>query len=526
MKTTNKHHNPISNRMKGKDSQNQFNKESFLDSIDQLAEKGKPISHEKLLDLLLDKIEPIDFYEEVKANDSTVKGDFKLQKKHYLVITIDILIKIAQRNNFGLCKKYGSTYLYNGAYWKVMEKEGFESFLGKAAEKMDIDRYTARYYKFKEDLWKQFLSAGYLERPDTDDNSVLVNLQNGTFLINETETVLLNFNADDFLTYQLSFHYSPEAKAPLFQKYLDRVLPEKDAQIVLAEYLGYIFIKHGNSKLKLEKALLLYGSGANGKSVFYEIVMALLGRENISSFTLDQLTDKEGLKRAQIADKLLNYASEIGTGMATDYFKRLTSGEPVDARRLYGDPFDIYQYAKLMFNCNELPRQTENTNAFFRRFLIIHFNQTIPEEEQDKELPNKIIDNELSGVFNWALEGLQRLLRQGKFSYCRSSEAILNEFRTESNSVELFFREENYQKDNEAHIYIRDIYPEYRQFCIEDGLHPYSNRRFTKHLRQNGYKVFRATGNKTAVALSKNEDSETEEDFDDILMREDDDLPF
>jgi putative DNA primase/helicase len=72
-------------------------------------------------------------------------------------------------------------------------------------------------------------------------------------------------------------------------------------------------------------------------------------------------------------------------------------------------------YAKLIFNCNELPKDVEQTEAYFRRFLIIPFNVTIPEHEQDKELAKKIIDNELSGVFNWVLSGLKRLLMQQRF---------------------------------------------------------------------------------------------------------------
>ncbi len=65
-----------------------------------------------------------------------------------------------------------------------------------------------------------------------------------------------------------------------------------------------------------------------------------------------------------------------------------------------------------MFNCNELPKEVEHTNAFFRRFLIIKFDVTIPEANQDKNLSKNIIETELSGVFNWILEGLDRLLIQ------------------------------------------------------------------------------------------------------------------
>ncbi|MBL0152061.1 MAG: hypothetical protein IPP93_00665 [Chitinophagaceae bacterium] len=109
---------------------------------------------------------------------------------------------------------------------------------------------------------------------------------------------------------------------------------------------------------------------------------------------------------------MVNYASEVNGKLETSIFKQLVSGEPVDARLPYGEPFTLINYAKLIFNCNELPKDVEQTHAYYRRFLIIPFDITIPESDQDKELSKKIIETELSGVFNWLLEGLKRLLKQ------------------------------------------------------------------------------------------------------------------
>ena len=154
--------------------------------------------------------------------------------------------------------------------------------------------------------------------------------------------------------------------------------------------------------------MLLYGTGANGKSVFFEVVNALLGSNNVSSYSLQSLTNENGYYRAMIANKLVNYASEINGKLETAIFKQLVSGEPVEARLPYGEPMTITNYAKLIFNCNELPKDVEQSNAYFRRFLIIPFDTTIPEQQQDKELSKKIISSELSGVFNWVLQGLNR----------------------------------------------------------------------------------------------------------------------
>ena len=111
------------------------------------------------------------------------------------------------------------------------------------------------------------------------------------------------------------------------------------------------------------------------------------------------------------------------------FLKQLVSGEPVGARLPFGNPFNLIHYAKLIFNCNSLPKDVEHTNAYFRRFLIIPFKVTIPEEEQDKELAKKIIKDELSGIFNWILEGLNRLLIQKNFSHSDSIDSQLEEYK-------------------------------------------------------------------------------------------------
>jgi len=291
---------------------------------------------------------------------------------------------------------------------------------------MGVAKFSVRFVQFREQRVKQFLAKAYLPTPESNKDTVLINLQNGTFEISPQGTNLRPFDRSDFITYQLPFEYYPQAKAPLFEAYLNRVLPDKERQKVLAEYLGYVFIKHGSNALKEEKALVLYGSGANGKSVFFEIVNSLLGVENVSSFSLQSLTNDNGYFRAKLANKLVNYASEINGNLEASIFKQLVSGEPVEARLPYGQPFILKQYAKLIFNCNELPKDVEHTNAYFRRFLIIPFDVTIPPQEQDKRLHTKIIEKELSGVFNWVLEGLTGCWSKSGFRNVKQHKEQLN----------------------------------------------------------------------------------------------------
>ena len=285
----------------------------------------------------------------------------------------------------------------------------------------------------------------------------------------------------------LSFKYEPEAICPLFGKYLNRVLPDTDCQKVLAEYLGYIFINN----LKLEKALILYGSGANGKSVMFDIVNAIVGQENISSYSLENLTKYDGYQRAELSTKLINYASEINGKLEASIFKQLVSGEPVEARQIYGKPFVMRDYAKLMFNCNELPQEVEQTDAFFRRFIIIPFKETIPEEEQDPELAQKIIKDELSGVFNWILAGLKRLIAQKKFTASAEVKQLVESYKQDADSVYRFIVDEGYVKSPDQFIMQKHLYVKYQEYCKANGCYACSSRKMSERFRRLGYNVER-----------------------------------
>lgn len=447
----------------------------------------KPIQHNELLLELLRQVGKVDFMADANPNNI---DNFKLQRKHYVVLTIEKVLELAKANRWGLCRHNGFVYLFNGEYWAVVEDDQLKMFLGEAAEKMGVPFFDARFHEFCDSLTKQFHSRAILPAPDGDSDKVLINLQNGTFEITPTGTQKRDFDPLDFITYQLPFKYDPQATAPQFEAYLNRVLPDVERQNVLSEYMGYLFIKNG-SGLKLEKALILYGTGANGKSVFFEIVNALLGNDNVSSYSLQSLTNENGYYRAKLANKLVNYASEINGRLETSIFKQIVSGEPVEARLPYGEPFMLNHYAKLIFNCNELPKDIEQTDAFFRRFLIIPFDVTIPPDEQDKSLHSKIIATELSGIFNWVLRGLDRLLKQRGFSHCEAATRAVEKYRTESDSVKMFLNDYCYQPSPSNDVTLSAMYSEYRTYCLESGLRQCSIRTFSERLSNAGYQKTR-----------------------------------
>jgi len=316
---------------------------SYLDCVDETPKIQEPIIHNKIIEGLLDKVIRIDFvllaFPEVEGinkelsdlapfvlnEDGSLNQDGpseeskrylelnkelakkKINSKHLIINVIEEVLRLAVANNWGLCRNETFIYLYNGAYWHLFDKSEITSFLSNAVERMGVKKMEARHYRFAEELFNQFYFSANLQKVTPPALTTLINLKNGTFRITPEGSILQGFQRNDFLKYQLPFEYQPSATAPIFYSFLNKVLPDIERQTILAEYLAYVFIQPG--VLKLEKVLFLYGTGANGKSVFFEIVNALLGKENISSFSLQSLTDQTGYYRASLANKLVNYAN-------------------------------------------------------------------------------------------------------------------------------------------------------------------------------------------------------------------------
>lgn len=435
------------------------------------------LPHSEVFDEIIENLPQADFHYE--ANISYEKS---ISDKIYSVITNLKILAITYALGVGLCINNQILYVFNGAYWRKIDQEELQSFLGRAAAKLGVDEITSRYHLFRTNLVKQFLTTAYLSTPENTGDKVLINFKNGTYEICGLNRTLRSFRREDFLTYQLPFPLDENAVCPKWNEHLNRVLPDESSQRVLAEFIAYIF-----TSLKLEKALLLNGSGANGKSVACDVFTALLGSENCTNISLGSL--KHEYHRAGLANKLLNYDSDISRNIDPDLFKKLVSGEPVEARLPYGQPHLMRRYAKLAFNCNELPRDVEHNEAFFRRFLILPFEVFIPEAERNPNLASEIIEAELSGIFNWVMEGLERLLAQGNFSPCEAAENALKKYRTESDSVALFIEEAEYHKttDKAKATLLKKIFGEYTVYCHDNGLHPVSTVKLRKRLKTLGF---------------------------------------
>lgn len=442
---------------------------------------------------LLAEIREIDFSDYL----GLPKGS-NTRQKHLIVGVVKRLLEVSQENRWNLAKVYGSIYLFNGRFWQQLEKEELKSLLGKAAVVMGVPDYDAKHFEFKDKLLKQFLTDAHLTPPANKSKGTLINLQNGTFEINPTGTRLREFEPADFLTNQLPFEYDPIIGCPKFDKFLIRVLPDESCRKVLQEFAGYIF-----SDLNLEKVLILSGSGSNGKSVFFNILCALIGKDNLLNYSLGMFAHE--YNRAKLVNKLLNYSSEKGADLDPDILKLLASREPYQAREPYGNSFTVYPKTKFIINANELSRMTEQTEAFFRRQLVIPFNERITDQEKDIHLADKIIESELPGIFNWLLQGLERLTEQQHFTHSDQIENAVTEYKKQSDSVALYIEDKKYiPSSTQKKQAVFDLYAEYKSFCSDDGYKAVSKNKFSTRIQNLGFERTRLSGGGAAFIMEIN----------------------
>ena len=423
----------------------------------------------------------------------------KLKDKEKMVLIIEQLMQIASVNKWQIMRNEGSFYVYVGTHWQKVSDDVIVAFICEVAIRMGFKETSVRHYSFREGLLKQFQIAGLRFFELEESTHVKINFKNGTLHIQGNgELDFRDHNLEDGLRYMLNFDYLPGVEAPVFKEYLNRVLPNQCKQLPLAEFIGYAF-----SDLKLEKCLVLYGIGSNGKSVFFDIIIALMGVENISNFSLQSLTDNTGYTRANLSGKLLNYASELSSKMNTSFFKMLVSGEPIEARQIYGRPFLLRQVPRLIFNTNELPFDIEQNDGFYRRFMLIHFDQTITEQEMDPELARKIIAAELPGVFNWVLEGLQRISTDKQFSPCDAVSKALVEFREGHDPIRLFLSEIQAEPRNigVSKFKLKTLHGRFVDFCKEFGYSSCNLQKFSKRIQAVGYTVERISSHGRDVGI-------------------------
>lgn len=422
-----------------------------------------------------------------KQNISFAKLAIDESKAGLIVQIVNTTLQLAKEVGSDFLWKGGLHYMYVGTHWVQVTSKELTLLLTTIARYGQIHEYKAMHHRFVDELYKQFRSI--VRDMDTDSSEVVkINCANGTLVFDTNDVKLVAFDKKDNFCYKLSYPYDPSAVCPKFQRVLDDALP-RDGQVVLQEYVASIFL----SRFNHQKALLLFGQGGEGKSLIISVISAVLGNENVVERSIEGLCAEDSRTVADLEGKLLNICSEMSSRFNLTNFKQLVSKDPITARRLYGEPFTIYNYASLLFSCNELPRNIEYTQAYFRRLIILPFLNMIPEDQQDKALGDRIIKDELSGVLNWLIEGVNRLIIQGRFSKSEFVENALQDYRIDSDSVTSFITDNNYEKSAEDKdcFALKYLFKEYMDYCLESNCHACAVKTFSARVKNLGFKLVR-----------------------------------
>lgn len=361
-------------------------------------------------------------------------------------------------------------YLYEGGVYKGA------SDLQAAAKVREhlIDRYaTMSAINDTEGQWRMLI---YKPIREINCNPFIINTANG--LYNILDGSFKPHTPEYYSTVQLKAAYKENADCPRFLKFIESVLEEPEIHL-LQEIFGYFLIPVN----KAQKSFMLVGAPNAGKSTLLSIVQEiLLGSENVSNVPWQSLSDR--FKTAELFGKLANIFADLPSKSVDDngIFKALTGEDYITAERKNKNPFSFKPYARLLFSCNEIPRNYgDRSDGFYRRLIIIRFNNAVPPEKRDPNLLEKL-SAERDGIFMWALTGLKRLIANSYlFSETAATRAELQRYRVENNSVLLFVEE--YCEFSEKRESLRDeLFVRYREFCIGAGLKPVSQTGFNKEM--------------------------------------------
>ena len=371
--------------------------------------------------------------------------------------------------------------LYTGSHWEFIPLQRFKDFVDDCAERCGVSELQRMSPPFMTSLYEAVaFNVAESRSQHVPEDETWINLKNGTLVIKaDGSATMREHRKEDLFTYTLSYAYDASATCPQWLRFLGRVLPEESLREVLREFISYCFRK-GH---ELEVMMMFLGGGLNGKSVTLEIIEALLGSMNVSYLSLADLTNDDK-KRVCIEDKMLNISHESGKEVNPNVLKQLTSGEQVIVKHLYRDSYATANYGKLVAAFNELPR-AENTFGFFRRLIILPYEVTIPKEEIDRDLASKL-KQELSGILNWVLVALPRLMSRKEFTHSEKCEQAMERYRLQSDNVKLFLNEECETSD--SLIKGKELYNAYCNYCRSSQLKSLSKKKFYERLNRHGFK--------------------------------------
>jgi putative DNA primase/helicase len=330
-------------------------------------------------------------------------------------------------------------------------------------------------------LWETLKYIEVATRLDADDSpdTRYINLRNGRLAWATGD--LEPHTAAWFTTTQLPIDYDRDATCPTFDAYV-RTTFDADVEPLIDEILGWCLVP----EQRFEKSVMAVGEGKNGKSVFLDLVTAFLGPENVAGISLHELEENR-FRVAELYGKLANVFADLDhrSLRSSTMFKTLTSGDRITGERKHRDPFAFRSYAKLLFSANAIPRSSDRSYAYHRRWLVLPFTRTFDGQgtnpAPDLMLRQKLL-RELPGIFNRALTGLKRLYAANAFTEPQSVIDATQAYVRSNDHVRVF-GEECVRAERDQSIIKKEFYSLYQHWCVSYGERPVGQRILGETLR-------------------------------------------
>lgn len=327
---------------------------------------------------------------------------------------------------------------------------------------------------------------------DLDTNQWLLNCLNGTVDLHTGS--LKEHDPENLITKRLNIVYEPNAKAPTWEKFLKRVMNNSSDMIdYLQRAIGYTL----TGDVSEQCLFFLLGTGRNGKSTFVETLLTLLGEYQCKTptETLMKRESTSGVSNdvARLAGKRLVVAKETDEGqrLADATVKDLTGNDTITARFLYGELFDFKPCFKLWMYGNHKPLIRGTDEGIWRRMRLIPFDVTIPADERDPHLQDKLSD-EMPGILRWAVIGCLRWQGKGLVEPKTVHEATA-EYRSEMDVLKAFI-EDCCQVSDTSWIASTGLYKSYTNWCDDNGERPLKQRELGLRLRERGFSPAKSSG--------------------------------
>jgi putative DNA primase/helicase len=329
--------------------------------------------------------------------------------------------------------------------------------------------------------WFHVITVG---TKDLDADPWLLNCRNGTLNLKTGD--LQPHNPGDLLTRMIEAPFDPNAPCPIWQAFLSKIMGNDQEKI---EFLQRVFGYSLTGITREQCMFIFYGTGANGKTTFVEVMRDLLGdyaTHTTTSSLLHSTTSGPRNDLARLNSSRLATAVEVMMGKHLDeaLIKQLTGLDQVTARYLYKEFFEFRPQFKLLLAANHKPEIRGVDHGIWRRIHIIPFDVTIPSEEIDKDLSAKL-KAELSGILAWAVRGCFEWRDRG-LMVPRSIADATKGYRREMDVLENFI-EDRCQKGSDLSSGVGVLYAEYQKWCSDVCQDAVGKKIFGNLMRQKGY---------------------------------------